>query len=52
MKHQKFLKYNQTDYLQDIVCLFMLLLTANFVKNSHIYAKLFYISLKTVLNQS
>ena len=52
MKPRKVLKYYQADYLQNIVLLFMFLLTTNFVEKSHILAKIFYIFLQTVHNQT
>ena len=36
VKHRKFWKYYQTDYLQNMFLLFLFLLTNNFVENSHI----------------
>ena len=50
VKYRKVLIYYQTDYLQNIVLLFLFLLVTNFVKNSHISDKIFYIFQRTVLN--
>ena len=41
VKHQKVSKYYENDYLQNFLLHFMFLLTATFVKNSHIQAKTF-----------
>ena len=46
VKHQKVSKYFETDFLQSFLLLFMFLLTAKFVKNSHILARIFFIFLK------
>ena len=45
-------KYYEIDCLQSLLLLFMFLLTTNFVKNSHMLSRIFFIFLKTVLNQT
>ena len=52
VKDRKVSKYYETDYLQNILLLFMFLLTTNFAENNHSYAGIFFIFLKTVLNQT
>ena len=52
VKHQKLSKYYENDCLQNFLLLFMSLLTAKFVKNSHIWARVYFIFLKNVLKQS
>ena len=39
VKHQKFSKYYENDCLQNLILLFMSLLTAKFVESSHIFLK-------------
>ena len=51
VKHQKVLKYYENDCLQNFLLIFMSLLTATFVKNNHIWARMYFIFLKMVLNQ-
>ena len=52
VKHQKVSKYYENDCLQNFLLLFMSLLTAKFVKNSHILARIYFISLKNALKQT
>ena len=52
VKHQKVSKYYENDYLQNVLSLFMFLLTAKFVKNSHIWGGIYFIILKNVLKQT
>ena len=49
IKHEKILKYYENDCLQNFLMLFMYLLIAKFAKKSHIYARIYFISLKNVL---
>ena len=50
VKHQVSKNY-ETDCLQNVLLIFMFLLMTNFVKNSHNQAKIFFIYLKSALNQ-
>ena len=52
IKLRKFWKYYETDCLQNFLLLFMFLLAAKLVKNSHIYAKTVFTFAKSVLNQT
>ena len=52
VKHQKVSKYYENDCLQNSFLLFMSLLTAKFVKNNHILAKIYFTFLKNVLKQT
>ena len=52
VKHRKVSKYYETDCLQNIILLFMLLLTTSFVNSSHIKAIIVFIFLKNVLKQT
>ena len=52
VKHRKVSKYYETDCLQNFILLSVLLLTTKFVKNSHIWARIFFIFLKNVLKQT
>ena len=52
VKHQKFSKFYNHDSLQNFLSLFMSLLTAPIVKNSHILAGVYFIFLKNILDQS
>ena len=52
VKHQKVSKHYENDCLQSFLLLFMSLLTAPIVKNSHIYTRVYFIFLKTVLKQT
>ena len=45
-------KYYEHDSLQNFILLFMSLLTALIVKNSHMLAGIYYIFLKNVLDQT
>ena len=51
-KDRKVLKYYKTDSLQNIILLFIFLLTTNFAEASHSYARIFFILIKTVVNQT
>ena len=51
VKYWKVSKDAETDCLQNFLFLFMFLLTAKFVKNSHIQSRTFFIFLKNVLKQ-
>ena len=52
VKHKEISKYYKTDCLQYFLLVFTFLLTAKFVKNSHIYARMFFIVLKSVPKQT
>ena len=52
VNHQKFSKFYNHDSLQNFLSLFMSLLTAPIVKNSHILAGVYFIFLKNILDQS
>ena len=52
VKHQKVSKYYENDCLPNFLLLFLFLLTAKFVKNYHIWAKLCVIFLKSALKQN
>ena len=52
VKHQKVSKYYAIDCLQSFISVFMFLLMSNFVKNSHIQARILFIFLKNLLNQT
>ena len=52
VKYQKVSKYFENDRLQKFLMLFMYLLIYKFAKKSHIYATIYFISLKNVLKQS
>ena len=45
-------KYYETDCLQRFVLLFMFPLTTKFVKNSHIWARISFLFLKSVLKKN
>ena len=51
VKQQKVSKYYEPDCLQNVLFFFMILLTTDSVKNTHISARNFFIFLKTALNQ-
>ena len=51
-KLQQVSKYYEKDCLQIFLLLFMSLLPTKFVKNSHIWGKIYFISLKNVLKQT
>ena len=51
-KLQQVLKYYEKDCLQIFLLLLMSLLPTKFVKNSHIWGKIYFSSLKNVLKQS
>ena len=51
VKHQRVSKY-ENDGLQNFLLHYMSLLTANFIKNSHAYARIYFIFLKNVLKQT
>ena len=52
VKYQNVSKYYENDCLQDFLLFFMSLLTAKFVKTSHIWAIIYFIFLKILLKQS
>ena len=52
VNHQKVSKYYENDCLQHFLLLFMSLLTAIIVKNSHISARIWFIFPKNVLKQT
>ena len=52
IKYQKVSKYYVHDYLKNVVLLFMFLLTAQIVKKSRILARISFIFLKIVLDQT
>ena len=49
VKHQKVSKYYENDCLQNFIFPFMSLLTAKFVKSSHIWARIYFIFLRDKL---
>ena len=51
-KHRKVSNYYETDWLQIFLLIFMFLLRTNFVKNSHIKARIFFSFLKSMLNET
>ena len=51
-KTSKVSKYYENDCLQNFLLHFMSLLTAKFVKNSHIWARIYFNFLKNVLKQT
>ena len=52
VKLQQVSKYDEKDCLQIFFLLFMSLLPTKFVKNSHIWGKIYFIFLKNVLKQT
>ena len=52
MKRQKVLKYCEHECLQNVLLLFMFLLTTVLVKNDHIKVRTFFIFIENVLNQT
>ena len=52
INHQNIWKYYENYYLQNIISLFMSLLTATVFKNGHIWARTYFILLENVLKQS
>ena len=52
VKYQKASKYYVHDYLQNFLLLFMFLLTAPIVTNSHILARIYFAFVKNVLDQA
>ena len=46
------LKYYENGCLQNFLLLFVSLLTAAIIKNSHIYARIYFIFLKSLLKQT
>ena len=52
VKHQNVSKYHENNCLQNLLLLFMSLITAPIVKNSHIYARINFVFLKNVLKQT
>ena len=52
VKLQQVSKYDEKDCLQIFLLLFMSLLPTKFVKNSHIWGKIYFIFLKNVLKQT
>ena len=51
-KNQKVSKYYENDCLQNVLLLFMSLLTIKFAKTSHIWARIYFIYLENVLKQT
>ena len=52
VKHQRVSKYDGNDCLQNILLHYMPLLTAKFLKNIHILARIYFFFLKAVLKQT
>ena len=52
LNHQKVSKYYEHDCLESFLLLFMFLLTALIANNSHILARIYFIFLKNILDQS
>ena len=52
VKHQKVSKYYDCDCLQNIILLFMSLLTGPVVKNSHLLAGIYFFFLKNAIDQT
>ena len=52
VKHRKVSKYYETGCLQIFLLTFLLVLTTNFVKKGHIQARILFMFLKGVLNQT
>ena len=52
VKHEKVSKYYENDCLQNLLSLFMSLLTAKFVRNSHIDARIYFFFLKNVVRKN
>ena len=52
VKHERVSKYDENDCVQNRLLHFMSSLTVEFVKNSNIYARIYFISLTNVLKQT
>ena len=52
VKHEKVSKYYENDCLQNFLSLFMSLLTAKFVRNSHTDARIYFFFLKNVVRKN
>ena len=52
VKHRKIPKYYETDCLQNFLLRYMFLIITNFVKDNHIQARIWFIFLKNLLNQT
>ena len=52
VKHQEVTKYYENDSLQNFLLVFMSLIPTKFVRNSHIWAKTYFIFLENVLKQT
>ena len=52
IKHQKVSKCYDKDYLKNFLLLFLSLLTASVVKNSHFLARIYFIFLRIVTDQT
>ena len=52
VKHEKVSKYYENDCLQNFLSLFMSLLTAKFVRNSHTDARIYFSFLKNVVRKN
>ena len=52
VKHLKVSKYFENDRLQNIILLFMSLLIAPIIKNSHFYTRIYFVFLKKVQKQT
>ena len=52
VKHQQVLNNYENDSLQNFVLVFISLIPTKFVKNSHIWAKIYFIFLENVLKQT
>ena len=51
VKHEKVSKYYENNCLQNFLSLFMSLLTAKFVRNSHTDARIYFFFLKNVVRK-
>ena len=52
VKHEKVSKYYENDCLQNFLSLFMSLLPAKFVRNSHTDARIYFFFLKNVVRKN
>ena len=52
IKHQEVSKYYENDSLKNFLLVFMSLIRTKFVRNSHIWAKIYFIFLENVLKQT
>ena len=52
VKHQKLSKYYEKDCVENFLLLFKFLLTGEFVINSHIKARIYFVFLKIILTQT